>query len=254
MLGAVIGDVIGSVYEFHNIKTKEFPLWSKKSRFTDDTVMTVAVAEALLGGEESVEERLISSMKKWGRTYPDAGYGGNFYYWLMSKESEPYGSYGNGSAMRVSAAGWIYGNLEETRNVARITAQVTHNHPEGIKGAEAVATAIYLARSGKDKQYIKEYTQNEFGYDLDFTLDDIRPHYDFDVSCQGSVPQAIKAFLEGQDFEDVIRLGVSIGGDTDTICAIAGSIAEAYYEIPESIKKEALRRLPQEMREILDRI
>lgn len=254
MLGAVIGDVIGSVYEFHNIKTKEFPLWSKKSRFTDDTVMTVAVAEALLGGEGSVEERLISSMKKWGRTYPDAGYGGNFYYWLMSKESEPYGSYGNGSAMRVSAAGWLYDTIEETRNIARITAQVTHNHPEGIKGAEAVATAIYLARSGKDKQYIKEYTQNEFGYDLDFTLDDIRPHYDFDVSCQGSVPQAIKAFLEGQDFEDVIRLGVSIGGDTDTICAIVGSIAEAYYEIPESIKKEALRRLPQEMREILDRI
>lgn len=259
MLGAIIGDIIGSPYEWHNIKTKEFELFRHRCRFTDDSVMTIAVGEALmeaqkqevLDDEEAVKKLLISSMKKWGLKYPDAGYGGSFFGWLISEDSTPYNSWGNGSAMRVSSAGWMADNIINTRKLARWTAEVTHNHPEGVKGAEAVASAIFLARKGAIKEEIHDYITQEFGYNLDRTCDGIRPGYEFDVSCQGSVPEAIIAFLEGTDFEDVIRNAVSLGGDSDTIAAMAGSIAEAFYVIPNRIAREALKRLSDEMREVL---
>ena len=259
MLGAIIGDIIGSPYEWHNIKTKEFELFRHRCRFTDDSVMTIAVGEALmeaqqqevLDDEEAVKKLLISSMKKWGLKYPDAGYGGSFFGWLISEDSTPYNSWGNGSAMRVSSAGWMADNIINTRKLARWTAEVTHNHPEGVKGAEAVASAIFLARKGAIKEEIHDYITEEFGYNLDRTCAGIRPFYDFDVSCQGSVPEAIIAFLEGTDFEDVIRNAVSLGGDSDTIAAMAGSIAEAFYVIPNRIAREALKRLPDEMREVI---
>ena len=259
MLGAIIGDMIGSPYEWHNVKAKDFKLFRGRSRFTDDSVMTIAVAEALvtaqkqdcLDDEQSVKNLLIDAMHKWGNKYPKAGYGGRFYHWLADREREPYNSWGNGSAMRVSPAGWIADDLETTRCLARWTAEVTHNHPEGVKGAEAVASAIFLARKGAIKEEIHDYITQEFGYNLDRTCSEIRPGYDFDVSCQGSVPEAIIAFLEGTDFEDVIRNAVSLGGDSDTIAAMAGSIAEAFYEIPNRIAREALKRLPDEMREVI---
>ena len=259
MLGAIIGDIIGSPYEWHNIKTKEFDLFRRRCRFTDDSVMTIAVAEALmeakrqksLDDDGAVKTLLIASMKKWGLKYPDAGYGRAFFSWLISEDSMPYNSWGNGSAMRVSPAGWMADNIINTRKLARWTAEVTHNHPEGVKGAEAVASAIFLARKGAIKEEIHDYITEEFGYDLDRTCSEIRPGYDFDVSCQGSVPEAIIAFLEGKDFEDVIRNAVSLGGDSDTIAAMAGSIAEAFYEIPNWVAREALKRLPDEMREVI---
>lgn len=255
MLGAIIGDMIGSPYEWHNVKAKDFKLFRGRSRFTDDSVMTIAVADALLEAQEqdclddeqSVKNLLIDVMHKWGNRYPDAGYGGRFYHWLADREREPYNSWGNGSAMRVSPAGWMAGDMETTRRLARWTAEVTHNHPEGVKGAEAVAAAIFLARNGASKEKIKEYVVNEFGYDLDRTCDKIRPGYEFDVSCQGSVPEAIIAFLEGKDFEDVIRNAVSLGGDSDTIAAMAGSIAEAFFGIPAWMQQEGLNRLKNDM-------
>ena len=229
MIGAILGDMIGSPYEFdRSPKTKEFPLFSKHSEFTDDSVMTIAVADALLTtlgkADEEIKTALVDSMQKWGKKYPDAGYGGMFYRWLHCKHPEPYGSYGNGSAMRVSAAGWLFGTLEETRHVARLTAEVTHNHPEGIKGAEATASAIFMARSGNSKDEIKAYIIQEFGYDLSRTCDEIRPKYHHVESCQQTVPEAITAFLEGTDFEDVIRTAVSLGGDCDTLTCIAGEL------------------------------
>jgi len=259
MLGAIIGDMIGSPYEWHNVKAKDFKLFRGRSRFTDDSVMTIAVAEALvtaqkqdcLDDEQSVKNLLIDAMHKWGNKYPKAGYGGRFYHWLADREREPYNSWGNGSAMRVSPAGWIADDLETTRCLARWTAEVTHNHPEGVKGAEAVASAIFLARTGASKEEIKEYVVNEFAYDLYRTCDEIRPDYEFDVSCQGSVPEAIIAFLEGKDFEDVIRNAVSLGGDSDTIAAMAGSIAEAFFGVPKWMAKECLSRLPADMREVI---
>lgn len=259
MLGAIIGDMIGSPYEWHNVKAKDFKLFRGRSRFTDDSVMTIAVAEALmeaqengfLDDEEVVKKLLVIALKKWGLKYPNAGYGGSFFRWLANDESEPYNSWGNGSAMRVSPAGWIADDMETTRRLARWTAEVTHNHPEGVKGAEAVAAAIFLARNGASKEEIKQYVVNEFAYDLYRTCDEIRPDYEFDVSCQGSVPESIIAFLEGKDFEDVIRNAVSLGGDSDTIAAMAGSIAEAFYEIPKWMAKECLSRLPADMREVI---
>lgn len=239
MYGAILGDIIGSVYEFNNVKSKSFQILGDASHITDDTVMTIAIAEALMKSlsiqnyeiskEDITKECIIGSMKKWGRRYPNAGYGGRFLQWLNNHEKEPYNSWGNGSAMRVSSVGWLFGDIDTTRRVARWTAEVTHNHPEGIKGAEAVATAIYLARTGEYKSHIKEYITQEFGYNLERKIDEIRPTYQFDVSCQGSIPEAIIAFLEGTDLFDVIRTAISIGGDSDTIAAIAGSIAEAYY-------------------------
>ena len=259
MIGAVIGDMVGSRFEWHNIKTKAFELFSWRSKFTDDSVMTVAVAEALreaekrgeLDNEELVKNLLVESMYKWGNEYPNAGYGRTFYAWLAHEIEGPYNSWGNGSAMRVSAAGWIADDLETTRKIARWTAEVTHNHPEGIKGAEAVASAIFMARTGSTKEEIKEYIVSEFGYDLDRTCNDIRPDYEFDVSCQGSVPEAIIAFLEGSDFEDVVRTAISLGGDSDTIGAMAGSIAEAFYEIPDEMVSKCVSRLPEDMKEVL---
>ncbi len=259
MYGAILGDMIGAPYEFdRGGKTKAFPLFVKDSQFTDDTVMTVAVANALLEvspdmTDKEIREILITSMHCWGRKYPYAGYGGRFYDWLQTESRKPYGSYGNGSAMRVSAVGWLYNNLETTRKIARLTADVTHNHPEGIKGAEATASAIFMARSNHSKEEIKEYIIKEFGYDLSRTCNEIRPAYRHVENCQKTVPEAITAFLEGTDFEDVIRTAVSLGGDCDTLTCIAGSIAEAFYGIPENMITECRKRLPKEMLTVIDR-
>jgi ADP-ribosylglycohydrolase len=212
--------------------------------------MTIAVAEWLLTPPFK-KENLIKIMQKWGRKYRNAGYGHLFGKWIDSDNPQPYGSFGNGSAMRVSAVGWLYDDLETARKIARWTAEVTHNHPEGVKGAEAIAAAICMSRNGSGKEEIQKYIEKEFGYDLSRTCDEIRPGYKFDVSCQGSVPEAIIAFLEGTDFEDVIRNAVSLGGDSDTIAAMAGSIAEAFYVIPNRITRGALKRLPDEMLEVL---
>lgn len=258
MIGAITGDMIGAPYEFdRGNKTKDFPLFGKGSHFTDDSVMTVAVAEALLDSmgksDDEIRAALVASMQKWGKRYPNAGYGGMFYRWLREKEPKPYGSYGNGSAMRVSSAGWLFDTLEETRHIARLTAEVTHNHPEGIKGAEATASAIFMARTGSTKDEIREYIITEFGYVLSRTCDEIRPEYHHVETCQQTVPEAITAFFEGADFEDVIRTAVSLGGDCDTLTCIAGSIAEAYYGIPDEIVKECRKRLPEDILAVIDR-
>jgi ADP-ribosylglycohydrolase len=241
MLGAILGDIVGSIYEYNNIKTKDFKFLTDDSFFTDDTVMTIAVADALLKG--GTADNFIDSMKKFGRLYPNADYGGNFGNWLLSDDRKPYNSYGNGAAMRVSPCAWFANSLDEAEHLAELSASVTHNHPEGIKGAKAVAAAIYLARTGKGKAKIKEYIEGKYGYNLSQTLDEIRPTYKFNESCQETVPQAIIAFLEsehrfsmgrwhGSEFVDAIRNAVSLGGDSDTLAAIAGSIAEAAFGIP----------------------
>ena len=258
MYGAILGDMIGAPYEFdRGSKTKDFPLFCGCSQFTDDSVMTIAVAEALLDcrfrGDDDIRAGLVGSMRKWGGKYPDAGYGGRFRRWLRAKDPEPYGSCGNGSAMRVSSAGWLFDTPEETRRMARLTAEVTHDHPEGIKGAEATASAIFLARTGRSKDSIRDYVVREFGYDLSRTCDEIRPTYCHNESCQKTVPEAITAFLEGTDLEDVIRTAVSLGGDCDTLACIAGSIAEAFYGVPERLKDECRSRLPKDMLDILCR-
>ena len=227
MYGAILGDIIGSRFEFdRGGKTKEFDLFTQESTWTDDTVLTVAVADALMKEGPDADISKISghvrhSLRKWGRKYPDAGYGGMFSRWLYADHPQPYGSYGNGSAMRVSAAGWLYNTLEKTREVARWTAEVTHNHSEGIKGAESVAVAIYLARNGKSKVEIKEYVEREFSYDLSRTVEGIKENYQFEVSCQKSVPESIIAFLEAEDFESAIRNAIWLGGDADTQADIA---------------------------------
>lgn len=250
MMGAIIGDIVGSVYEWNNIKTKEFPLFQDKCFFTDDTVMTIAVAEGLMNG--GTKDDFIDAMKKYGRMYPDAGYGGRFGTWLFSESREPYHSFGNGSAMR-TAGGWWFDSLEETRAMASRAAGVTHDHPEGIKGAESTAAAIFLARTGHSKAEIKDYVEREFGYDMSRTLDGIRPGYQFNESCRGTVPQAIIAFLESSDFEDAIRNAISLGGDSDTLAAITGSIAEAAYGVPQWIKDKAWEYLDEPLREVLRR-
>ena len=247
MLGAMIGDICGSVYEFHNEKNEgEIVLFAKGCFPTDDSVMTAAVARALMdskgGSDEFVRQTLVDAMHYYGHLFPGAGYGGRFYRWLANCDRRPYNSWGNGSGMRVSPAGWLYGTMEETLHAAKLTAEVTHDHPEGIKGAQAIAAAIYLARNGASKEVIRQFIADNF-YALDFTLDGIRPYYLFDESCQGSCPQAIEAFLEGQSFEDVIRKAISIGGDSDTIAAMAGGIAEAFYGIPEDMRQKALEVL-----------
>ena len=258
MIGAIMGDMIGAPYEFdRSPKTKEFPLFSRGSEFTDDSVMTIAVAEALMDtigkSDDEIKAALVTSMQMWGRRYPNAGYGGMFYRWLRKKNPQPYGSFGNGSAMRVSSVGWLYDTLEETRHMARLTAEVTHNHTEGIKGAEATASAIFLARNGATREEIKEYIISEFGYDLSRTCDEIRPGYYHVETCQQTVPEAITAFMEGTDFEDVIRTAVSLGGDCDTLTCIAGGMAEAMYGIPVEMVDECRKRLPKDMREVIDR-
>ena len=258
MYGAILGDMIGSPYDFdRGNKTKEFPLFSRGSRYTDDSVMTIAVAEALMDNmgksDGEVKSALVISMQKWANKYPSAGYGRMFCIWLGEKNPKPYGSFGNGSAMRVSAAGWLYDTIEETRKYARLTAEVSHNHPEGIKGAEAAASAIFMARHGSTKEEIKDYIIREFAYDLSRTCDEIRPTYHHVETCQQTVPEAITAFLEGEDFEDVIRTAVSLGGDCDTLTCIAGGIAEAFYGVPDSDKLECRGRLPEDMLAVLER-
>jgi len=248
MLGAIIGDMVGSPYEFdfNAIKTTEFPLFSERSHWTDDTVMTVAVAEALLTRPASDEVGIAAvgdALRRWGRAFPNAGYGGRFADWLTSPNPEPYGSWGNGSAMRVSAAGWLYQTLGETERWAAVTALPTHDHPEGVKGAQATAAAIFLARTGASKDEIRAYVEQTYGYDLDRTCDDIRPAYHHVESCQQTVPEAIVAFLDSSDFVSAVRLAVSLGGDADTLAAITGSIAEAAYGIPADIKSQAMQRL-----------
>lgn len=258
MYGAILGDIIGSPFEFdRGDKTKDFKLFSRRSHFTDDSVMTLAVCEALLkvgqdAAVKEIEDAVITSMQSWGRRYPHEGYGGYFRRWLTAHYPEPYNSFGNGSAMRVSAAGWLYDSLEKTRVVAKATANVTHNHPEGIKGAEATASAIFMARNGSSKEEIKKYIENEFHYDLNRTLDEIRPSFHMDETCQKTVPEAIIAFLEARDFEDAIRNAVSLGGDTDTLGAITGSIAEAYFGISETLISECRNRINKDMRDVVD--
>lgn len=259
MYGAILGDIIGSPYEFdQGNKTKEFPLFSRDSTYTDDSVMTLAVADAFMEIPASAEDRdisrqLIRSMQLYGRAFPHAGYGTMFRRWLRSADPQPYGSFGNGSAMRVSSAAWLFDDLQTVRRMARLSAEVTHNHPEGIKGAEATASAIFLARTGCTKAEIRDHIQQNFHYCLARTCDEIRPTYCHVESCQETVPEAITAFLEGESFEDVIRTAVSLGGDCDTLTAIAGSIAEGFYGVPEDLKQQCRERLPQDLLEILNR-
>ncbi|MBQ4579225.1 MAG: ADP-ribosylglycohydrolase family protein [Clostridia bacterium] len=239
MIGAIIGDYVGSIYEMDNIKTTDFPFFSPFCRFTDDTVMSIAVADALMNSLD-----MAASLSKYGRMYPAAGYGGSFRRWLASDDAPSYGSYGNGSAMRASAAGWVAASLEEALQLAEQSALPTHSHPEGIRGAQVVAGCIWLLRQGKTKAEIRQWVTDQ-DYSLDFTIDQIRPVYQFDVSCQGSVPHAIAAFLEAEDFESAIRLGISIGGDSDTIACIAGALAEVYWGAPDWMVAHVVARLPE---------
>ncbi len=248
MLGAIAGDIIGSIYERHPIKNTEFPLFQPLSRFTDDTVMTCAIASAILTGEGYGE-----TIKEFGCRFPGVGYGSKFRQWLISSTYIPYGSWGNGSAMRSSPVGWAFDTAEEVLEEARKTAEVTHNHPEGIKGAQAVALAVYLARTGSTKAEIRAEVRKRFKYALDQTLEEIRPFYTFEVSCQHSVPQSIIAFLESENVEDAIRKAVSLGGDSDTMACISGGIAEAFYGgLPEQLERFTRIRLPEDLLEIVD--
>ena len=231
MLGAIAGDIIGSVYEALPIKTTDFPLFHPRCRFTDDTVLTVALADSLMHGAP-----YVGLLKQYYRAYPHAGYGGSFHQWAQSEDSSPYNSWGNGSAMRVSPVGFACATLDDVLSQAQRSAEVTHDHPEGIKGAQAVASAVFLARTGQSKEQIKNYVEGAFGYDLDTPLDEIRPTYEFQVSCQKSVPQAIRAFLESDNFEDAVRKAISLGGDSDTLACMAGGIAHAFFGgVPEAI-------------------
>ena len=270
MLGAIIGDTVGSIYEFCNINSTKFPLFSSYSKPTDDSVMTMAVAEWLLSDPERTQETLEECMVRWGHRYPHpmGGYGGAFSRWLFNPDflggyrddqydfnevysgRHPYNSWGNGSAMRVSSVAWLFDELESVRAVARLSAEVSHNHPEGIKGAQVVAGAIYLARSGASKETIRSYAEKY--YKLDFTLDEIRPTYHHVETCQETVPEAMTAFMEGESFEDVIRTAVSLGGDCDTLTCIAGSIAEGFYGVPEALRAQCRARLPEDFVTILD--
>lgn len=249
MLGAIAGDIIGSVYESRPIKTTVFPLFQTGSRFTDDTVLTLAIAYAILEGEEYGK-----ALKTFGRKYPRAGYGGHFYQWIFEEEVRLYNSWGNGSAMRVSPVGFAFESQKTVLREAEKSAEVSHNHPEGIKGAQATALAIYLAKKGERKETIREEVSRRFGYDLERTVAEIRPTYTFDVSCQGSIPEAMVAFLDAEDYEDAVRLAVSLGGDSDTLACIAGGIAQAHYgEIPEYIVRNTKERLTPHLLQVLDR-
>ena len=257
MYGAILGDIIGEPYEFdRSPKTKQFPLFCKKPRFTDDSVMTVAVCDGILkagldADENTMKTAIITSMQLWGHKYPHEDYGRKFYTWLAMENTKPYNSWGNGSAMRVSSVGWLFDTLERTREVARWSAEVTHNHPEGIKGAESIASVIWLARNGKSKNEIKDYVIKEFGYDLSRTCDEIRPNYRHVESCQETCPEAITAFMEGEDFEDVIRTAVSLGGDCDTLTDIAAAMAEAFYGLLEQFKNWAIELTTEDMHEVM---
>ena len=249
MIGAIAGDIIGSVYEFRPIKHKDFPLFDQGCRFTDDTVLTVAIADAILRNRPYDE-----SLRDFGRRYPEAGYGRSFYHWLHTEDPQPYNSWGNGSAMRVSPVGFAYSSEKEILEQAKSTAEVTHNHPEGIKGAQATAFAIFLAKKGADKEQIRLRISERFNYNLSRTVDEIRPKYSFDISCQGTVPEAIIAFLDSISYEDAIRNAVSLGGDSDTLACITGGIAEAFYGgVPDNILSEVFSRLPSDLHELVER-
>ena len=250
MLGAIAGDVLGSIHEFHPIRTKNFILLNPECVFTDDTVMTAAVADSLMNKIPYVE-----SLQMWGRKYPRAGYGGWFKEWIHSDLPKPYNSFGNGSAMRCSSIGWLFDDEDSVLEEAKESAEITHNHPEGIKGAQAVALGVMLGRQGSTKLEIQEKLEACFNYDLDQKLDQIRPLYTHDLTCQGSVPQAIIAFLESNDFEDAIRNAISLGGDADTQACIAGALAEAYYMIiPDQIKQFVLNKLTPDISEVLNQL
>ncbi|MFP4163476.1 MAG: ADP-ribosylglycohydrolase family protein [Chitinispirillaceae bacterium] len=243
MIGSIAGDIIGSIYEFQPIKTKDFPLFDSQCRFTDDSVLTVAIADAILMGKS-----YLDSVRRMGRRYPDAGYGGSFTRWLHSTDDKPYNSWGNGSAMRVSPVGFAFTTEMEVLAQAKATAVITHSHPEGIKGAQAAALAVFLAAKGSSKESIRSRIAGLFGYDLDRTVDDIRPAYTFDVSCQGSVPQAIVAFLDSTCYEDAVRNAVSLGGDSDTLACITGAIAEAFYGgVPRFVRDKVENLLTSEL-------
>jgi ADP-ribosylglycohydrolase len=248
MIGAIAGDIIGSIYEASPIKTKAFPLFGRACSFTDDSVLTVAVAHVILEGG-SYSDRF----RDYYRRYPYAGYGGSFHDWACSSDPKPYGSFGNGSAMRVGPVAFAFDDLETVLAEAKRSAEVTHNHPEGLKGAQATAAAIFLARRQTAKEEIRLYVERTFGYDLTPTLDQIRPDYTFDVTCQGTVPPALISFLEANDFEDAVRNAISLGGDSDTLACIAGSIAGAYYGVSPYIELESLARLDNDLREVTDR-
>ncbi len=239
MIGAIIGDVVGSRFEWDNYRAKDFTFFTRACMFTDDSVMTLAVCQALLNHKNlgwDLAEEAVTQMRKIGHPYPDRGYGGHFYQWMYGKDPKPYNSYGNGAAMRVGGCGWAGETLEEVKAMSYAVTAVTHNHEEGIKGAEATAVAVFLARTGHDKAAIRKHIQEHY-YPLDFTIDEIRETYTFNESCQGTVPQALQAFLESDSFEDAIRTAVSVGGDSDTLACITGSVAEAYYGVPQRIRE-----------------
>lgn len=249
MLGAIAGDIIGSVFERHNVKHTDFQLFNKGSRFTDDTVLTLAVAESIMEGKDYSQ-----TLWEFGRRYPRAGYGGLFLQWLFSSDPRPYHSFGNGAAMRVSPVGFAFDALQRVLDEAERSAVVTHNHPEGVKGAQATAAAVFLARKGSSKEEIRSYVSGSFAYDLEQTLEDIRPYYSFDATCQGSVPQAIIAFLESSDYEDAVRKAISLGGDSDTIACITGGIAQAFYgQVPTYIVNKTKELLPPELLAVVER-
>ena len=237
MLGAIVGDIVGSVYEFDNHRSKDFPLFRKGSHFTDDTILTIATADALMGDKD-----FATRYREYGRKYPSS-YGGFFRRWIHDETAGPYNSFGNGSAMRVSPVAWAFDTEEEVLAMAEATAIVTHNHPEGIKGAQATALAVFWARKGKAQQLIVREIEKKFGYDISTPIDEIREYYEFDVTCQGTVPEALRCYLEADGFEDTIRNAISIGGDSDTLAAIAGGFAEATWGVPEEIGSQALGRL-----------
>lgn len=248
MIGAIIGDIIGSRLEKNNIKSKDFELFTEESKFTDDTVLTIAIADCILHSKDYEE-----MVKAYGKKYPAAGYGKTFKKWLAGTIEGPYNSWGNGSAMRVSPIGFAFEEEEHVLEEAKKSAEITHNHEEGIKGAQALAMSVFLARKGKSKHEIKTYVEEKFGYDLNRTIDEIRPNYKFDVSCQGSVPESIIAFLESENFEDAIRNAISIGGDSDTIASMTGAISEAYYtDIPKEIMDKMNTYLPDDFKQIIN--
>ncbi len=248
MLGAIAGDIIGSLYEHRPVKTKDFPFFASGCRFTDDTVLTVAVADAILSGRGYDD-----ALHDFGLRYPRAGYGGAFLEWLHARERAPYGSWGNGSAMRVSPVGWAFDSEDDVLEHARLSAEVTHDHPEGIKGAQAVALAVFLARTGSSREGIRERVADLSGYDLDASVEEIRADYAFDVSCQGSVPQAIVCFLDSDSWEDAVRNAVSLGGDSDTLACMAGAVAEAFYGgVPTAVRRTALRFLPHDLAAVVE--
>lgn len=254
MIGAIIGDIIGSRFERHNTKSKEFELFTTDCRPTDDSIMTIAVMEALLDSakEFDLAPNAIFSMQRLGHNYISCGFGRAFHKWILSKHPRPYGSYGNGAAMRISPVGFYSKTLTDVHMMSYEITSVSHNHPEAYKGAEAIAVAIFLATNGRSKDYIKNYISS-FYYPMNFTIDEIRERYAFDASCQGSVPQALEAFFESTDFEDAIRNAISIGGDSDTIAAMCGGIADAYYGIPDDILNQAREYLNPDLKDIIDR-